>query len=330
MTKFISESARARELIVTVSFTDAAAPKSILREPSATGRPRSNSQVRIRAESPGNDSEGSNEGRYVRHRDGRVEYISGSTSGRPSRRPMDLEKKNAPRNKDFRDKRDGYESEEGEMLKKAAPRSSRKAYPDDDRDADMGRRPKQSSRDDYGAAAAGGAAGAAASRRPRGGPARVHYDYDDDDEPAAPRSRAPRNRPDRYDERGYASDRGKSSRHERDEYADRDARRRPEASGSNRRPRGQGAAPRSRYDDDYPPKDDRRPLQRSRSERVPRDTRDRYGRDERGASSKEKANKDWKKQASAIFMSQAMPMIKKEGTRFVKQELENYMKNKAR
>ncbi|KAK0845627.1 hypothetical protein LTR03_007375 [Friedmanniomyces endolithicus] len=65
----------------------------------------------------------------------------------------DLERKNRRRDKEFRDKRDGYESEEGEMLRQKKPRSNRDEEPDsrhrrnrDDRDADYNggssRRPK--------------------------------------------------------------------------------------------------------------------------------------------------------------------------------------------
>lgn len=308
-------------------------------------KPRSGSQVRIRDTSPDDDSDGSVDGRYIRHRDGRVEFVpEGGSGSRSNRRQVDLEQKTAARNRDFRAKRDGYESDEGEMLRgsrRADHRTSRRLEDDVSygRDVNPPHRPKghgsrrSDSVDDIAAAAVGGMTAARRRRDEAYGNGRRRYDDDD-------RRRGPRVRDDRYEDRGYASDRpGRSSRYDRDGAIDRDSRRRPDPYQSDaRRPRAHDPALRARYDDDpyYDRRGERGGLQRSRSERVTRDRHgdhlrgsDRYGSHDSRAGSKG-GNQDWKKQAGAMFMTTAMPVIRREGTKFVKKELESYLAGKGR
>jgi hypothetical protein len=204
---------------------------SILVDPDETSsqrarrRPRSNSQVRLQASDDESD--------YDRPR-----ARSNKTGGPPRSARHDLERKVSPEQKQFREKRDGYESEEGEMHKKAAPRAPRPRvnYDDDSRiDEPYDRKPRRDPRDDVRglplrgkprdpadaalAGAAGGAALAAAAnprlqrRRTYKGEGRDPR-YDDD---SPPRGADPRDRNEdprylsaagraRTDDRGYRSD----------------------------------------------------------------------------------------------------------------------------
>jgi hypothetical protein len=107
---------------------------SILRDPDETAsqretrRPRSHSNVRLRT--PDSDSESATQDPRRRPR--------GPPKSGKSR--IDLESKEGPKYKQFREKRDGYTSEEGEMLRNAAKKSSRPREPDyDDIDGYDGR-----------------------------------------------------------------------------------------------------------------------------------------------------------------------------------------------
>ncbi|TID20509.1 hypothetical protein E2P81_ATG05146 [Venturia nashicola] len=119
---------------------------SILRDPDETAsqresrRPRSHSNVRLRA--PDSDSDSATPD--PRRRPHVPPPQSSAKSGKPR---VDLENKDGPKYEQFRDKRDGYESEEGEMLRNAKkPSRSRDADYDDDEVDD--RRPRLP-RDDW-------------------------------------------------------------------------------------------------------------------------------------------------------------------------------------
>ena len=106
--------------------------KSILVDPdepraARDARRRSRSKERPRLRSPPSDETIS--GRYVKHRSGKVDFIPD--------RAHDLEQKNSESNRQFRGKRDGYESEEGMQLRKergggGKPRPRRRAPVDSD------------------------------------------------------------------------------------------------------------------------------------------------------------------------------------------------------
>lgn len=328
----------------------AAAPRSALKDPSRDA-PRSNSRVRVSDDIAGDtdDSDtGSIVGQYVKHRDGRIEYTPtpGANKRNSARagagaRPRDLEKKTDPSHRDFRERRDGYGSDEGDALKDARRRSGRRGggLSDDDgnrvyRDGDTlkqsRRKPKSrgdndddddddappysrgSGRDgrgygeDAALAGAGAAAGYAGARAARRGGARGNYD---DDYRAPPRSSR------RPDDRGY--DRGyDSERPRRGGYADDDslARRRGGGGGSDRY-----RAPVSRYDDDrrYP---DRAP-QRSKSDRRPRYDDDDDRRGARGGRAADSGKLD----LNSLFQQHAMPIIKREGPRLAMKQLNKFL-----
>jgi hypothetical protein len=160
-------------------------------------------------------------------------------AARPPKNPRhDLERKISPEQKQFREKRDGYESEEGEMHKKAAPRAPRPRvnYEDDSRaDDPYERKPRDPRGDDMSlplrgkprdpaaaalAGAAGGAAVAAAAANPRLQRRRTYKGEGRDPrygEDSPPRRADPRGREEdprylstgknaRIDDRGYRSD----------------------------------------------------------------------------------------------------------------------------
>ncbi|KAI9713758.1 MAG: hypothetical protein M1828_001352 [Chrysothrix sp. TS-e1954] len=180
--------------------------KSILVDPDETSSQRatrrgsrSRSQVRIQA--PPDDADTDTvyvDGHYVRHRDGNVEFVPNDTA-RPRRSPLDLERKTDGRNRQFREKRDDYESDEGEKMRSARQRRAPIDEDDEDDSPPDRRRPRpdsglprrerprrERSRDDEGmgrgpaalagaalggvsGAAAGAAGGAVASHRSRDG-----------------------------------------------------------------------------------------------------------------------------------------------------------------
>ena len=198
----------------------------------------------------------------------------------------DLERKNRPRDKQFRDKRDGYESDEGETLRKSKPRGDNFDEPDPRkrgaRDAYNDRQ-----RDPYG------------DQRPP--PRRGGYD---DDEPPPPRRRRDRDYDDeppprqkRRDQPGveYGSDPvpavrrsnterpGRSQKSRRDyddDESSEDDRRRPPP---RRRSQDDTRRRRRDYDDD---RDDRG------ADRRRRDDRDRYGDDRRRDKSRDRGRYD--------------------------------------
>lgn len=293
--------------------------KSILVDPdepraAREARRRSRSKERPRLRSPPSDETIS--GRYVKHRNGKVDFIPD--------RAHDLEHKNSESNRQFRGKRDGYESEEGMQLRKervggGKPRPRRRVPVDSDDENGIG--PKTTAALGAGAgaaataAAAGGAAATARRRRP------PPLDYDD-------RRPAPRRRG-YYDDEGYETEapprRARWDLDDDDMYAG--GRRRPPPRVA---PATMPMRPR-RYadDDDYydprPPPD----MRRARSERrpPPRDDyysdRDRRGSRRGGPPAAEK--KDWKKD----LMAEAMPVVKREGGRFLKKELGNFLAQQA-
>lgn len=104
---------------------------SVLANPDGGERPhhRARSRSKVRLQEPddsgdgGGESDDGRDGRhYVRHRDGRREFVPDAGRGdrdRVPRRPKyhhrvsDLEAKDAPKHRDFRAKRNGYEAAEG-------------------------------------------------------------------------------------------------------------------------------------------------------------------------------------------------------------------------
>lgn len=175
-------------------------------------------------------------------------------------RSHDLERKNRPDERRFRDKRDNYESDEGERHRKAATMSGRRPRYDDEetdlpprgsrrRGEDMyGRPPPRDDRDDD---------------RDRRRPQRRRDDYDDD-ESLPPRRKGPR------DGVEYGADPIKPKRRQ----TEREPPRRRDRDDDDRRRR-------DKYDD-YSDDDDYRPRRR-RSEEPPRPRRrdDRYDDDRR-------------------------------------------------
>ncbi|KAI9653132.1 MAG: hypothetical protein M1831_006216 [Alyxoria varia] len=126
-----------------------AQPKSILINSNESGpqravRGKSRSDSRARLRSPSSDDE-SVTGRYIKHRDGRFEYFPDAAGGGgKSKRVRDLEHKDGVSDRKFRHKRDDYESDEGDTLKreKGAPPRNR-GYADGSHDDDVrGPRPR--------------------------------------------------------------------------------------------------------------------------------------------------------------------------------------------
>ena len=124
-------------------------PKSILVNSNENGpqrtRGKSRSDSRARVRSPPSSDDESISGRYIKHRDGRFEYFpDASGGGGKSKRARDLEHKDGVSDRKFRHKRDDYESDEGDTLKRekgAAPRS--RGYADGSHDDDVrGPRPR--------------------------------------------------------------------------------------------------------------------------------------------------------------------------------------------
>lgn len=312
-------------------------PRSALRDPSGPRRDRSDSQVRVQ-EPDANDSDGSIEGHYVRHRDGRVDFIPDDKSRRGGN-PRDLERKNGPDNRRFRDKRNGYESDEGEQL-----RRERRRRADDDAPARMPpangsnnydlperprRRPDRGDVDPVAAGAGGAAAGYGAARSSRRPPPDRNDDpYDDE----PPRARRPRPRPrstaydedPRYHERGYDSER---PRRRRSAWDDEDPDLPPRRSARPPRDPYDDPRPRRRYaddDDDYydaAPRRSNTMSGRSRRSRYddPRDPRDPRAAAPGGA--------DWKNQGMELFKTHAMPVIRQEGGRMIRKQLQNFIAN---
>lgn len=166
----------------------------------------------------------------------------------------DLERKDRPSQRKFREKRDGYESDEGEAHKKSSRRDRRERRGggdyDDDYDEPSSRRGRNHPEGvEYGAApirrSKADRDGGRPSRRDR------YDDYSSDEESPPPRRRDRRSkRDDAYDDRGYRSDeidrRDREARRRRNEIYDRDRedRRRGEVDKRQRR------RP-SSYDDKY-------------------------------------------------------------------------------
>ncbi|KAK0277172.1 hypothetical protein LTS16_000389 [Friedmanniomyces endolithicus] len=185
----------------------------------------------------------------------------------------DLERKNRRRDKEFRDKRDGYESEEGEMLRQKKPRSNRDEEPDsrhrrnrDDRDADYNggssRRPKDRYED----------------RPPRGEPPSRSYDDRDRDPPRRRRER----QDDDYDDDPPPRRRGGAPPVEYGSEPVSALRRRNTDLGRSRddKPRRRRDDPDDYSDDDEPPRRHRsaegRDRDRDRRQRNKYDDEDRY------------------------------------------------------
>ena len=268
------------------------------------------------------------------------------------RRTHDLESKTADSNRNFRDKRNGYESDEGEQLKKIKRHSRRDSVGDNDNTriekpkgrsawegANVRSRGKDSREDnafvipdrtrrDHADGMGAGKRREMAHRR---------YDSDSDDEYPPRRQRSQRKAHESDLDRGYDTE---GARRRRRGWDDEDK----DYKQANRRS--------ARFDDGYeptrraPPRDDRlrpprnsryedvesfdrkgrdrdrrdnQPIRRARSDAKPRD-RERYG-DRRDPRDK---RQEWAKQAGALFMTQAMPVIKREGGKWAKRELENY------
>ena len=287
--------------------------KSILVDPNEPpeerkARRRSQSQTRARLQSPPSDE--SITGRYIRHRDGTIDFMPDGDEAR--KKPHDAERKTAPRNLQFREKRNGYESEEGEILRKGKGRGD---VSDDGDLAGAVRAPPPRR---------GGGERSLDDDRPRRPPPQRRRSRpppppdlsDDDDIP--PRRPPPRRRTVYPDEDDYLSD-------------EPPRRRRPPYDSDIAPPRYDRLPVRSRYDDDdY---DDRRGgggLRRSKSDRRYRgDELDRYRDDGRrpprnAREREEKKKDDWKKQ----LMAQAMPVVKQEGGKFIKEILAQQMQGR--
>lgn len=205
-------------------------------------------------------------------------------------RAPDAEVKNGPRERLFRDQRDGYESEEGENHKssKYTPRNRMPRSNDDDLAYDdRKRRPRRNTNNHVpppesaiSGASRGGYDDAPPPRRRRDRDDRRDYDYDDESPP--PRRRGPRPPPVEYGAEPIPtrqrSERRPRPRRDYDEYSDdedyRPRRRRgASADGHGRRPRDYDDGPyysdepRRRRNDDY----DRAPMRRRDSSRRRRD-----------------------------------------------------------
>jgi len=266
-------------------------------------------------------------------------------------RRHDLEAKNGEGHQRFRAKRDGYESDEGENLRRSRraqpPPAKPRPYPDDDEEFGRPARQERSlplrgkPRDpidngvEYGGAAvpADRDGGAIRRRRTYKDPSpRDRQGYDDYDSPRRPERR--------FDDPGYRSDHGRRAPRPRprrdyddDDYDRAPPRRRDDGyrSGGERRPRPQD------YYSDH--REDRAP-RRGDPRRYPREDRDRYYDDRRRDSryddydrrdprDKRKSAGGWQKEAQTAFMAYAMPTIKKEGTKWAKKQLQSYMAKKG-
>ena len=288
---------------------------------------------------------------------GELEFVPDGDRPRhePKRRTHDLEKKDSNEEKHFRQRRNGYESDEGESLKKdrrRGPRDSRDSIGDVDDNETHIEKPKGRSAWDSqyvkprrsGPKEEGAFVIPDRTRRDRHDDelamgkrrdmARRRYGPDDEDDLDVVQRRRPQRHDTRH-ERGYDSegpsrrrsawddDRGYDKRRSAkydDDYASRrdprDDRRRPPARSS-------------RYDEDYDPRDrvrrDDPPIRRARSDVRNRD-RDRYGdRDRRDRKKDSKGQNVWAQQAGTLFMTHAMPVIKREGGKWARKELESFM-----
>ena len=207
-------------------------------------------------------------------------------------RAPDAEVKNGPRERSFRDQRDGYESEEGEKHKssKYTPRNRMPRSNDEDLAYDdRKRRPRRNDVPPPDSAISGATRGGYDDAPPRR--RRDRDDRRDYDDEAPPRRRGDRPPPVEYGAEPIPS-RQKSERRPRprrdyDEYSDdedyRPRRRRgASADGHGRRPRDYDDGPyysdepRRRRDDDYDRAPARRPRDSSRRRRDDYDDYDRY------------------------------------------------------
>jgi hypothetical protein len=311
-------------------------------------RPRANSNVRLQTSDDDDNDDPRSRG--------------GVRSRRAPAPPKDLEAKNGDEYRRFRQKRDGYESDEGKMHRKAKnapPQPQPRGYPDDN-DDDY-RRPKRAEtslpvrgkpRDPVNGVEYGGAAiptedrGIQRRRTYKEPSARETQGYDDYGSPR----RAERRRTANFDDPGYRSDNAhrapppRQSRPRRDydddyEVYDRpQPRRRPPPVDEDRGYRSGGdRAPRPRPQDYYSDYREDRAPRRGDPRRYPRDDRDRYAErrrddpygDRARSSKKSGGTKDWQKEAGAAFMTYAMPTLKKEGTRFVKKELQKFLSSRG-
>lgn len=297
---------------------------------------------------------------------GEVEFVpEGGRDRAPKRRTHDLEKKNGDSERRFRERRDGYESDEGENLrraKKSTPRATKESIGDVDDDETHIEKPKGHSAWDsqYVKPSRNGNSRenafvvpdrtrrrgdtgrdddlAVAGRR-RDLARRKYSDDEEDDIDVVPRRRPQKGRSgEPRHERGYESegpsrrrggfdDDDKYDKRRSARYDDDSAPRRRDPPRDDRR-RSQGRS--SRYDDDdydRPARSrrDEQPLRRARSDAKSRD-RDRYG-DRRGGSDRNRGGdkKVWMDQAGTLFMTHAMPVIKREGGKWAKKSLETYM-----
>ena len=268
----------------------------------------------------------------------------------PRRRKHDLERKNGETDKRFRERRDGYESDEGEQLrrsKKKDPRTKDNIGDVDDDDT-MIERPKGRSawdaqqvrsrngnsregafvvpdrtraRDDRDDKAAVGR---------RRDIARKKYDSDGEDDDPRPRRRPqPRRNPESRHERGYDSESPSRKRADwdgDDRYGDRRRSDRYDDGHAPRRndprDRRQSLPRQSRYDDDpY----DRRDRRRDDPPNIRRARSDAKGRGRDGDRRGGEQKKVWMDQAGTLFMTHAMPVIKREGGRWARSQLEAYV-----
>ena len=286
------------------SPNDSSDRRSILKGSSVTPK----RQARVRDPSPVE----SVVGEYVRHRDGKVDFKPPRPRG--VRKPQELEARDNIGAPPVHSRRDGYESDEGPP--KRGGKQGRRSRGDVLDGYDLPERPRNRSMSEYaGPAAVGAVAGAATgypgarrSRRPPPESRRQRYDDPEDDYPARG-ARRPRNPPDPYDDRGYASDRPRrASRWDPDDdvtYADLAPRRCP---------------PRARYEEDDYYDDRRAPPMRSRSIQEA---------DPRLAGGRPGGKEDWKQQGIGLFKAHAMPVIRQEGGRFVRKELGKFLAERA-
>ncbi|KAL9051531.1 MAG: hypothetical protein Q9162_005960 [Coniocarpon cinnabarinum] len=320
--------------------------KSILVDPSEDPRDRqqrrerSNSRVRVKpppTDYHSSDDEGTIKGSYVRHRNGQVEFVPDDP--KPKRRAHDLEKKTGDGDRRFRERRDGYESDEGEQLKSVRKRPPRDAR-DSIGDVDDGSTNRPSGRSRH---AGGREDGFVLPDRTRGGrdprddrddrmvarrrydaPPRGRHDSDLDDEydPRSRRRPPPQRGPDSRRDRGYDSEGPSRRRRDWDDdnqYSDRRRSGRyddyPPKRPDYRQDRRRSQPRPSKYDDD--PYDRR---ERRRDEPPVRRARSDARRDERAGG-----KNVWANQAGALFTTYAMPVIKREGGKWARKQLESYM-----
>ncbi|KAF2403299.1 hypothetical protein EJ06DRAFT_519152 [Trichodelitschia bisporula] len=245
-----------------------------------------------------------------------IRTSSDEDSDRPRRKDRssrhDVERKTGTEHKHFRDRRYAYESDEGEMLKRAM-RGGREPdlFDDDDPTPRAGRSARQSG-DERALPIRGGPPPIARSRTYREPGRREWDEYG----PPPPRdTHDPRSLGVPYDARGYRSDEPpRRERPRRDDHGREDRpRRRDDPYQAERSRRGGGRDPEEYFSDS----------------RHDRDRRRRGADDDRRDRGGKKGGLNWQKEAGALFATYALPVIKKEGGRYLKKEVQRFLSRQS-